>query len=143
MIETKKLSLKEAEVLIEAAERKSDEMKIPMCIAVADDAGNLVAFKRMDGAKITSIDIAVSKAFTAAAAKRATRDYNKMAASGSPAFGINFSNYGRFSSIAGGVPVTYQGQIVGSIGVSGGSASEDDEVAVAAVESFGSSRKKA
>jgi uncharacterized protein GlcG (DUF336 family) len=66
-----------------------------------------------------------------------------MAASGSPAFGINFSNYGRFSSIAGGVPVTHQNAIVGSVGVSGGAASEDDEVAMAAVESFGTRKTKA
>ncbi len=72
MITVRRLSIDDARILIVGAEEKSREIGIPMCSAVTDEAGNLIAFTRMDGAKISSIDIAISKAFTGAAAKKGT-----------------------------------------------------------------------
>lgn len=136
MIEIKRISRAETDILTEGAEKKSKEIGVPMCIAVCDESGNLVSFVRMDGAKITSIDIAINKAYTASAAQRQTLDYNSMAVPGKPAFGIHTTNQGRFTIIGGGIPVLIDGKIIGSIGISGGSAIEDQEVAKEAVEFF-------
>ncbi len=61
MITIRRLSIDDARVLIEGAEEKSREIGVPMCSAVTDEAGNLIAFTRMDGAKISSISIAMDK----------------------------------------------------------------------------------
>ena len=67
MLTIKRLDLADARILIEGAAEKAREIGVPMCIAVVDESGNLVAFERMDGGKITSVTIAQDKAFTAAA----------------------------------------------------------------------------
>ncbi len=141
MLEIKRLSLKEAKILLEGAELKAAEMKVPMCTAIADETGNMIAFTRMDDAKITSVDIAINKAFTAAAAKRATKDYNEIAVPGKPTFGIHTTNQSRFTIIGGGIPVFDGSAIVGSVGVSGGTAAEDETVAKAAIDYFNGKNK--
>ncbi len=134
MLSIKRLSLDEAKILIEGAEEKSREIEVPMCIAVADESGNLVAFTRMDGAKISSITIAIDKAFTAAAARKGTHEYNKLAVPGKPTFGIHVTNQGRFSIIGGGLPILIDGDVVGGIGISAGTAEQDQVVAQGAVD---------
>ena len=134
MLTVKRLSLEDARGLIEGAEKKSKEIGVPMCIAVVDESGHLIAFSRMDGGKVTSIDIAINKAFTAACARRGTHEYNEMAVPGKPTFGINTTNQGRFTIVGGGLPVVVEGQIVGGIGCSTGTAEEDQIVAAAGVE---------
>lgn len=136
MLTIRRLSLADARGLLEGAELKSSEMNIPMCIAVVDEAGHLIAFSRMDGGKITSIDIAITKAYTAACARRGTHEYNKLAVPGSPTYGINTTNQGRFTIIGGGLPVVVEGQIVGGIGASTGTAEEDQIVAQAGIDYF-------
>ena len=59
MLTIKRLSLTEAKVLIEGATKKSLEMNIPMCIAVTDESGHLMAFDRMDGGIVSSTPIAI------------------------------------------------------------------------------------
>ncbi len=134
MITVRRLSIDDARVLIEGAEEKSREIGIPMCSAVTDEAGNLLAFTRMDGAKISSIDIAISKAFTGAAAKKGTHEYNQLAVPGKPTFGIHVTNRGRFSIIGGGLPIIINDEVVGGIGISGGTAEDDLIVAQGAVD---------
>src|SRR5690606_2610440 len=107
-----------------------------MCIAVTDEAGHLIAFRRMDGGKVTSISIAIDKAFTGAAARKPTHIYNQLCVSGQPTFGIHVTNGGHFSIIGGGFPVTVDGVVVGGIGISSGTAAEDREVAEAALRVF-------
>lgn len=136
MLNIKRLSVDEADILVEGAVRSSRELNIPMCIAVTDESGNLIAFRRMDGGKITSISIAVDKAFTAATARKPTHIYNQLCVSGQPTFGIHITNGGHFSIIGGGFPVTVDGVIVGGIGISSGTAKEDQVVAEAALEFF-------
>lgn len=134
LITVKRLSIDDARVLIEGAEEKSREIGVPMCSAVTDEAGNLIAFTRMDGAKISSISIAMDKAFTAAAAKKGTHEYNKLAVPGKPTFGIHVTNQGRFSIIGGGLPIIINDEVVGGIGISGGTAEEDQIVAQGAID---------
>ena len=136
MLTIKRLSIAEAQILIEGAAAKSTEMGIPMCIAVTDESGHLIRFDRMDGGKISSISIAVDKAFTGAAARRGTHVYNQLCVPGQPTFGIHITNGGHFSIIGGGLPVTANGEIVGGIGVSSGTAEQDLVVAEAAIAHF-------
>ncbi|WP_158808020.1 heme-binding protein [Beijerinckia sp. L45] len=136
MLDVKRLSLEEASLLLEGAIASSFAIGVPMCIAVADESGNLIDFRRMDGGKISSISIAIDKAFTAAAARNGTHVYNQLCVPGKPTFGIHVTNGGHFSIIGGGLPVTVAGAIVGAIGVSSGSAEQDQIVAQAAIDYF-------
>ena len=134
MLNIKRLSHTEAQVMLAAAERKATETGVPQCIAVADESGNLLAFSRMDGGKISSIRIAIDKAYTAAAAKNPTEHYNKLCQPGQPTFGIHVTNEGHFCIIGGGLPVVVDGQVVGGIGVSSGTPAQDIAVAQAGVD---------
>ena len=136
MLNINRLSVDEADVLIDGAVAHSAQQGIPMCIAVTDESGHLIAFRRMDGGKITSISIAIDKAFTAATARKPTHVYNQLCVSGQPTFGIHVTNNGHFSIIGGGIPVTVEGEIVGGIGISSGTAEEDRIVAEAALTHF-------
>lgn len=136
MLSIKRLSQAEAQILIEGARLKATEIGIPMCIAVVDESGNLIAFERMDGGKVTSITIAQDKAFTAAAARKATHEYNEVNVPGNLAFGIHTEVGGRLSSVGGGIPVLIDGDVVGGIGLSSGTPAQDMECAQAAVEYF-------
>lgn len=131
-----KLTLADAKIMMQAAEQKAAEIGVDMDIAVTDDGGNLVMFQRMDNARVTSIDISISKAFTAAAARKSTRAYGESGKAGGPAFGIHTSNAGRFMIIAGGLPVFLDGQIVGGMGCSSGSPDQDEQVAQAGIDAL-------
>jgi len=137
-----KLTLQDAKIILEGAERKAQEIGVPMDIAVVDDGGNLLAFHRMDGAKITSIDIAINKAFTAAGARKATHEYAEIAQPGGPAFGIHVSNQGRFMIFGGGLPIFVDGHIVGGVGCSSGTPEQDRLVAQAGIDAFLASLKR-
>lgn len=136
MLTVQRLSIEESAILIEGAAIKAREMKIPMCIAVTDEAGDLIRFERMDGAKISSIAIAIDKAFTAAAARNGTHVYNKLCVPGEPTFGIHVTNGGHFCVIGGGLPVRVNGAVVGGVGISAGTAIQDVECAEAALAYF-------
>jgi len=136
MLTINRISSAEAKVLVDGARQKSIEMGIPMCIAVCDESGHLIGFERMDGGKISSISIAIDKAFTGAAARKATHLYNELCQPGKPTFGIHITNGGRFCIIGGGLPVIVDGTIVGGVGISSGTAGEDLVVAEAALAHF-------
>jgi uncharacterized protein GlcG (DUF336 family) len=136
MLDIKRLSFDEARILLDGCAKKASEMGIPMCSAVTDESGHLVAFDRMDGGKISSISIAVDKAFTGAVARKGTHVYNELCQPGKPTFGIHITNSGHFSIIGGGLPVSVDGVIVGGVGVSSGTAGEDLAVAEAALAYF-------
>ena len=128
-----RLTLQGARLIMAAAARRAAAIGVPMDIAVVDDAGHLLAFNRMDGAKLSSIDIAFSKAWTAACTRRATHEYAEIASPGRPAYGIHVSNQGRFMIVGGGLPIFVDGRIVGGIGCSSGTTQQDREVATAGI----------
>ncbi|HTZ59129.1 MAG TPA: heme-binding protein [Acidobacteriaceae bacterium] len=125
------ISLEEARHIIAAAIKKANEIKVMMNIAVVDQGANLVAFERMDGAWIGSIDIAQKKAFTARAFDIETKSLAENSQSGQQFFGIHVSNNGKIMIFAGGIPIKRGGEVVGAIGVSGGMGKEDQAVAEA------------
>ena len=108
-------------------------------IALVDSTLHLLHFTRMPTAKLTSIQISIDKAFTAAGHRLPTSTYTnspqaKNFLPGGPAYGIHNSNGGRFSIIGGGIPITIDGVVVGAIGVSTGTPAQDIECATAGVE---------
>jgi uncharacterized protein GlcG (DUF336 family) len=125
----RQLDLEDARHLIEGARSRASEIAVPMCIAICDPGGHLIAFERMEGGKITSITIAIDKAFTAAAARKATHEYGEAAQPAKPAYGINTAIGGRLMVVAGGIPVLHDGEVVGAIGVSSGTPAQDRDVA--------------
>jgi uncharacterized protein GlcG (DUF336 family) len=136
MLTIKRLDADEAQILIEGAAAKARAIGVPMCIAVTDESGHLIRFERMNGGKISSISIAIDKAATGAIARRGTHVYNQMCVPGNQTFGIHVTNNGHFSIIGGGLPVFIEGEIVGGIGLSSGTAEQDLVCAEAAIEHF-------
>jgi len=136
MLTVKRLDLADAGVLLAGARAKAAEIGVPMCIAITDEGGNLVAFERMDGGKVTSITIAIDKAFTAAGAKKATHEYGEVSQPGKPVYGIASAIGGRLMVVGGGLPVVVDGEVVGGIGVSSGTPMQDRDVAEAGIAAF-------
>jgi len=134
MIMAPKMTLSDARIVLEGSEAKAKEIGVDMDIAVVDDGGHLLAFIRMDKARVTSIDVAINKAFTAACARKATHEYAAIAGAGGPAFGIHSSNQGRFMIFGGGLPIFIKGVIAGGVGCSSGSPEEDRTVAQAGID---------
>ncbi|ERS90850.1 DNA polymerase III subunit delta' [Marinobacter sp. C1S70] len=141
MLTIHRLDLSDARILIEGAAAKASEIGVPMCIAVVDESGTLIAFERMDGGKVTSVTIAQDKAFTAAAARKATHDYNAANVPGNLAFGIHTEVGGRLSTVGGGLPVMVNGEVVGGIGLSSGTPQQDMDCAQAGIDHFESKRQ--
>jgi uncharacterized protein GlcG (DUF336 family) len=125
------LTLADARNIIAAAEARAEEIGQPMNIAVVDAGGNLISHVRMDGAWLGSIDISINKAFTSRAFDIQTKDLGDNSQPGNQFYGIHASNNGRIMIFAGGVPLSRDGQVVGAIGVSGGSGEQDQTVAEA------------
>ena len=128
------LSLHAAQIAAAACVAKAQSINVPMNIAVVDATTYLLHFTRMPGAKLTSIDIAINKAFTAAGHKNPTHTYKEVVWPGGAAYGINNSNGGRFMIIGGGLPIRINGEVVGAIGCSTGTPTQDQEVAQAGVD---------
>ncbi|MBL1287613.1 heme-binding protein [Streptomyces sp. NPDC057067] len=132
MTSIESISLRDARRVIDAGEKRAQELGQPSNIAVVDAGGNLVAHARMDDAWLGSVDISINKAFTARAFDISTADLAANAAPGQQFYGISGSNQGRVMIFAGGLPLHRNGQVVGAVGVSGGSGDQDQSVAQAA-----------
>ncbi|MBT2523782.1 heme-binding protein [Arthrobacter sp. ISL-28] len=98
---------------------------------LVDVGGNLISHVRMDGAWIGSIDISINKAYTSRAFDITTKDLGDNAQPGNQFYGIHASNQGKIMIFAGGIPLTRDGNVIGAIGVSGGSGEQDQTVAEA------------
>lgn len=140
MLSVRRLDQADARLLIEGAAAKARDIGVPMCIAVTDESGNLLAFERMDGGKVTSITVAQDKAFTAAAARKATHEYNQACVPGNLVFGIHTSMGGRLCVVGGGLPVVVDGEVVGGIGLSSGTPQQDMDCAQAGIDYFETKR---
>jgi len=140
MIAVNRLCIEDARILIEGARQKAAQIGVPMCIAVTDDSGNLIAFERMNGGKAHSVHVSIDKAYTAGSARKATHEYNAANVPGNLDFGIHTESGGRISTVGGGLPVFIDDQCVGGIGASSGSPQQDMEVSQAGLDHFLSSR---
>ncbi|MEP0519622.1 MAG: heme-binding protein [Hyphomicrobiales bacterium] len=136
MLTIKRLDIQDAYELIAGARAKAEEIGVPMCIAITDESGNLVAFERMDGGKVTSINLAIDKSFTATGIRKGTHVLGEVNQPGKPAHGISSALGGRMVVVAGGLPVLSDGEVVGGIGVSSGSPEQDLKVAEAGIQAL-------
>ena len=132
----KTVQLEDARRMIAAATKKAQEIGQPMNIAVVCAGGHLLAFERMAGAWLGSVDIAQKKAWTSRAFDIETGKLGTFSQSGDQFFGIHASNDGKVMIFAGGVPILEDGKVVGAIGVSGGTGAQDQAVAEAGVAAF-------
>ncbi|SHH43047.1 cob(I)yrinic acid a,c-diamide adenosyltransferase [Clostridium grantii] len=127
--EKKELNLKVAKNILEITEQYANTINLKVVIAVANKWGHIIAVHFMDDALPGSFDIAVNKAFTSASLRMPTNELGDLATNGQPFYGINNTNNNRIVIFAGGYPLIYKGEVVGAIGVSGGSAAQDNEIA--------------
>jgi uncharacterized protein GlcG (DUF336 family) len=134
------LTLAAARTVIAAAQAEARAMRVAMTVAVVDSGDQLVAFERMDGADLVGITLARDKAFTALANRMPTRDIAPVAQPGAEFYGYDSVAGGRTIVFAGGMPLERDGVLVGAVGVSGGSAEEDQRAVDAAVAVFGGVR---
>ena len=130
------ITLEDAKRVIEAAEKKAEEIGCPMDIAVTDAGGNLKAHHRMDGAFVGSITISINKAYTAIAFQQPTMNLQEVTRPDGPIYGLSDAHGGRLVVFPGGIPLVRDNVIVGAIGVSTGTVEQDQEVAEAGVAAF-------
>jgi uncharacterized protein GlcG (DUF336 family) len=135
-----RLTLEDALIMLRAAEAEAERLGVRQTICISDDGAHPIALHRMTGARLTGVEIAVAKAFTAAGHQRATHLFNEPpngpALPGNEAFGIQHMHPGRFAVFVGGFPIEHDGQVVGAIGVSGGNGTQDKAVGAAALSAF-------
>jgi len=134
------LNLAGAETILEAAKKKAAAMGLTVNIAVVDDGGHLLAFARMDGARPASATTALTKAVSAATFRQET---GPMPAKGEPDLLLSLSlqnaaaaSGGKITTLKGGVPIVVDGQVIGAVGVGGGSGEQDVEVAKAGIQAL-------
>ena len=129
------LSLEKARKIIRAGEKKAKEMNLSAVFAVVNSEGNLIIEEKMDNAILVSVEVAYKKAYTAAALKLNTQDLTALVQPGAMFYGLQSDP--KYIVFGGGMLLKVDGKIVGAVGVSGGSAQEDMEIAKACVEAFG------
>lgn len=123
-----KLTHEGALKMLRAGIAKALEMKQPQCITITDDGGHLLAFVRMDGAKVLSIDSSRKKAMTAASSRTPSGQTNV-----ANEIKLALATEGKVTNLLGGLPVLVEGHVIGAIGVGSGTGEQDLEVAKAMV----------
>ncbi|MCL2377705.1 MAG: cob(I)yrinic acid a,c-diamide adenosyltransferase [Defluviitaleaceae bacterium] len=127
---TNKLTLTQAKTLLEKIEHKAKEMNLPIAAACVNAAGSPIAVHAMDSALLVSYEAALAKAYTSAALKMPTADLSKLVQPGQQFYGLEAVGGGKILPIGGGIPLyNGEGRLIGAIGVSGGTAQQDHELA--------------
>ncbi|MCH1959943.1 GlcG/HbpS family heme-binding protein [Romboutsia hominis] len=134
--EYKELSLEIVKEMAKAAEKKALEINVPVVFSAVDKGANLMLMHRMEDAFITSIEISINKAFTSACLRQGTHEISEVVQPGESLYGLQLTNNARIVPFGGGLPIVVDGQVVGAVGVSGGSVEEDRLIAQAAVDAF-------
>lgn len=126
-----KLTHQGALFVLNAAISAATRISVPQCIAVVDEGCNLMAFLRMDGSRVLSIESATRKAMTAATTAQSTGNIPA-----DKALALAEATGGRMTNLLGGVPLLVEGQVVGAVGVGSGTGEQDMLVANAAAAAF-------
>lgn len=129
--QTVELSSAGALVVLNGAMAKAESIGVPQCIAIVDRGGNLLAFVRMDGAKVLSQISAIQKAVTAASSRTATGGMSEELA-----LKLAVTTAGQVTNLQGGLPIIVVGQVVGAIGVGSGTGEQDGIVAQAGIDAL-------
>ena len=130
------ITTRQAKTLVAAAENKATEIGVPVSIVMLDAGGHLKAFSRMDGAFLASIDVAMRKAKTAVLLETSSENVWDFCKPGGPAEGVQLTN-GGMVTFGGGIPLkAADGQMLGAIGISGGTVPQDQEIAKTTLDAF-------
>ena len=129
------LSARGADAVMAAAKAKASELNVPMCIALVDAGGHLLAFSRSDNARLANIQMAITKATSAVVRQRATAEEGEIRPDDplAPIRTALAAGDQQVTAMWGGIPITIDGQVVAGIGVSGGTRHEDVPVAEAGI----------
>ena len=137
MADVSNMTLDMALALAQAVRKKASEIGVKAVVAIADRGAHPVLVQCMDDSYIASYDIALNKAYTCVSLKMPTWKLSELAKPGSSLYGIQFTNQGKIVIFGGGEPLyNRKGEIIGAIGVSGGSESEDTALAAYGKEIF-------
>ena len=126
VIDKKALSLAAAKKIAAAAEADAKAKNARVVIAVVDDGGNLLVLQRLDDTQVASVDVAMGKARTAAIFRRPSREFEEQVKNGR----IAALALPGATPLQGGIPITFEGKVIGAIGVSGESPVQDEEIAI-------------
>jgi glc operon protein GlcG len=132
LADRKVITLDAAKKMMAAAEAEARKNNWPVAIAIVDEAGNLIAFQKVDDTQAASIDIAIGKARTAARFKRPSKALEEAVAGGRS---VLLAIEG-ITPLEGGIPVTVDGKIIGAVGVSGVTSQQDAQVAQAGINAL-------
>jgi uncharacterized protein GlcG (DUF336 family) len=133
------LTLEKASIIADKALAKARESKLrPMCVAVLDEGGCLKTLKREDGASILRPQIAIGKAWGAVGMGESSRSLSERLKD-RPSFlgALSMMSEGKVVPVAGGVLIMSQNEIIGAVGVSGGTADEDELCAIEGIKAAG------
>lgn len=119
------MKLEKVEWLLKAAISKAESMDVKITAAFVDSGGHLRALLRMDDACFGDIDFAINKAYTAAAWQADSGDFYQDSLPTGDFFGMHFSNHQKVTTFTGGMPVFENNELIGAIGVSGGTSQQD------------------
>ena len=133
---SKKLTLALAKKLADKIEQKAQEIGVRAVVAIADNGARPILVECMNDSYIASYDIAVNKAYTSVALKMKTSELKKLSQPNESLYGIQFTNSGQIVIFGGGEPLKINGEIVGGLGVSGGSEEQDTFLAAYGEEIF-------
>ena len=136
-----KLTLEGAKAILDGAEKKAAAMNLKANIAVVDDGGHLIGFVRMNGGRPASVATAITKAVSAATFRQPSGPIPPGAAAPDPILNLSIQNAAaaggaRITSLYGGVPVKVDDQVIGGVGVGGGTGEQDAEIARAGIDAF-------
>jgi glc operon protein GlcG len=123
------LSAHQIEAILSAARAKAEELGAKVVIAIVDASGELAGYLRMPGAFLVSNDLAIDKAWTAAGFAASTRDVGAMLDGEEAIVRDGLLKRPRLTVVPGGVPLIIEGQCAGGVGISGGSAAQDEDIA--------------
>jgi len=124
----------EARQIVDLIVDKASQMQKAAAVAVADSHGDLICFARMDGAPVSSIRIAMNKAWTAARERKPTREIGEKVKHPDKGHDIAYYGDAKYVGWGGGIPIWKNGEVVGSVAVSGLSSNEDIALATLGVE---------
>ena len=131
------MQYEQARKTLDAALQKADEIGSPSSVAIVDQGRELLAFARQDGALLASTEISMGKAYTACSMRMATKDIGALTQPGQPLFGLEQTHSRPLVTFGGGRPLEVGGEVVGAVGVAGGTVDQDDEIAAAAAAALG------
>jgi uncharacterized protein GlcG (DUF336 family) len=125
--------LAKAKAVAARDEDEATKAKVPVAVCIIDIHGNLVLQHRMNGASLFSLEISDRKAYTSALVGVRTADLLGLVQPGQPLYALPTVGGGRFCPMGGGIPLTDNGQLIGGVGVSGGTADQDVAIVEAAL----------